>query len=100
SMQAMLTGKADTPALQAQKSSISAQGAKQKAGTRQDLTRVGLDKSSAGIAAEEDIDRAISQLLSGAETAATQDLINFGRSAAFSQSQQATNILGGLAPGQ
>src|SRR5438552_2960357 len=55
SIQAMLTGKADTPELQAQRSAISSGGERQKTSLKSDLTRQGLQNSSVGVAAQEDI---------------------------------------------
>lgn len=84
-LKAMREGSADSPALQQTLSAISAGGERQKQNLRSRLTGEGLSDSSVGIAAEEDIDRAISQLLASAKTDELQRLLNIGRSVGFGQ---------------
>lgn len=84
-LDALTTGESHSPLLQQTKSAISAEGSRQKESARGRLTRSGLANSSVGLASLEDIDRAVSQLLSNADVADLSRLTNIGTSVGFGQ---------------
>jgi hypothetical protein len=92
------TSAAGTPLVQAQQSAISREGAKTKASTRESLAKRGLSGSAVAIAEEEDVDRAIANLMSQARTSDVASLVNLGRQIGFGQvPQQAIGAYGTLA---
>lgn len=100
-LQALQTGEVDTPLLQQKRSSILAEGERQKSSLEQQLSRAGLRDSSVGIASMEGIDRAIAQLLSNANTADLERLTSIGTTAGFGQTPAtATSAAGALAQSQ
>ena len=98
---ALREGRVDDPTLQRVISSIRSQGDVQKEKLRSNLSKRGLEDSSVGIASMEDIDRAIAQLVSGAEVSELQKLTTLGRDIGFGQTaQQATSAASDLAKTQ
>jgi hypothetical protein len=84
-LNALTTGESHSPLLQQTRSAISSEGSRQKESARGRLSRSGLANSSVGLASLEDIDRAVSQLLSNADVADLSRLTNIGTSIGFGQ---------------
>lgn len=98
---ALRTGESRSPLLAAKKSSIMAEGERQKQSARGELERAGLGGSSFAITGIEDIDRAIAQMLSSADIADTQRLTDIATSVGFGQAPAtATSAAAALAQGQ
>lgn len=98
---ALRTGRSNSPLLAARKSSILAEGDREKRLAQSGFERAGLGNSSFAITGIEDIDRAIAQMLSNADIADTQRLTDIGTSIGFGQAPAtATSAASALAQSQ
>lgn len=96
-MQAMLSGKADDTITQAKRSSIQGNQAQVRGSTERRLARAGLLNSSYGISKLEDVDRATSQMLVGADVSELERLNIYGEGAAFGSIPAQVSAAGTLA---